>query len=572
MERIGRYQVERELGRGSMSIVYEALDPRIDRRLAIKVLREGYARDVASRQRFLREARAAGGLNHPNIVTVFDVGQTDGLPFIAMELLPGRTLADFLEADENPGPDGILDLAIQLAAALDYAHQRDVIHRDVKPANIHFNPETRTVKLMDFGIAAIDRGNTRQSGGIWGTPAFMAPEVIGGEEPGATSDLYALGVVLYRVLAGQLPWRAGSVGEMMAEITEQPPRPLVPRAAETPVELVELTRRLMAVAPADRPSSAASVLEELREIRSGFRRGLLRSVRQRSRAWRGPVVMGLVVAAALALGLVHVYRTQTEAMAQATYGYGDALASVIARETAESLILDDATALDMLVQDFAANPEVTYVHVSDRDGRVVVSTDAFLQGEERVDTPGQPVDRDQGSVRLIETAGGNLEFQVPVRFQARRVGEVQLGIDGRPLRAAASATLGMLALVFGIIVGIMAAGLAWLVRRQGRSIQRITWGLKQIARGQYDFRLEPRRPDEFSALYRQFNAMAIRLQGRHAAHGSESPQKPALGADPDTPVTDGTLDLSAPHEGDGGSGKRRDRSVLPLRKRRDDSA
>ena len=210
MERLGRYQIERELGRGSMSIVYEAFDPHINRQLAVKVLRERYARDVKSRQRFLREARSAGGLSHPNIVTVFDVGQFEGLPYLVMERLKGESLEDFLAAGNSLDPRQVIEIGIQLASALHYAHERGVIHRDIKPSNIYFDPDSGLVKLVDFGIAAIDRrireGKAVDDDTIVGTPRYMAPEQLQGDRPDHRSDLYSMGIVLYRLLAGKLPF------------------------------------------------------------------------------------------------------------------------------------------------------------------------------------------------------------------------------------------------------------------------------------------------------------------------------------------------------------------------------
>ncbi|MEX0915977.1 MAG: serine/threonine-protein kinase, partial [Wenzhouxiangellaceae bacterium] len=202
MERVGRYEIVRELGRGTMSIVYEGFDGRIDRHLAIKVLRQRYARDVGARQRFLREARAAGGLAHPNIVTVFDVGQAEATPYLVMEQLQGGTLEDWLDRDRLPELDTgmLIELAIQLARGLAYAHQHGVIHRDIKPANIHYDPKTNVAKMMDFGIAATERSTEEQESGrrIAGTLTHMAPELLSGDRADARSDLYSLGVVLYQ--------------------------------------------------------------------------------------------------------------------------------------------------------------------------------------------------------------------------------------------------------------------------------------------------------------------------------------------------------------------------------------
>lgn len=518
MERIGRYRIERELGRGSMSIVYEAFDPHINRHLAVKVLRERYARDLKSRQRFLREARSAGGLSHANIVTVFDVGQHEGLPFLVMERLKGQSLEEYLDDGGRLSVREILSIGIQLAGALDYAHDRGVIHRDVKPSNIYFDHESGLVKLVDFGIAAIgDRSRTdgEELDSIAGTPKYMAPEQIQGGELDGRTDLYALGVVLYRLLGGTVPFNAESIGALIHQIVHRPPTRLQAQDDRTPVDLIELIHRLLAKDPEARPASGSLVLEELQEIRGDLDRGLLNTVRGQPGTWRWLAALSLALIVVLGGGLTWVYHSQTRAMTESTYGYGDALASVIARETAEALLLDDTTALSNLVADFSVNPRITYLHISDRDGQVQASTDPFLQGEPRPRPARATLEREQGAVRLLSREDGNLEFQTPVRFQARRIGVVQLGIDGDQLEAAARTTLTMLALVFAVTLIVVGTGFSLLVRRQQRSIQRVSRGLQRIARGQYDARLESGRQDVFAPLFQGFNDMANRLEERH---------------------------------------------------------
>ena len=434
MERVGRYEIVRELGRGSMSIVYEGFDGRIDRHLAIKVLRQKYARDVAARQRFLREARAAGGLAHPNIVTVFDVGQAEATPYLVMELLKGGTLEDWLERDRLPELDTgmLIELAIQLARGLAYAHQRGVIHRDIKPANIHYSPKTNVAKMMDFGIAAIERDtddeNADSGNRIAGTMTHMAPELLAGQRADAQSDLYSLGVVLYQLLSGRLPFDASDLETLIQQIARHETRPLKSLRPDTPRELIDFTYRLMALEPESRPGSATQVADELVEIREGINSGIVQSVKRKSAPWRWPLITGMGVALVLVLGLNYLYRTQNQAMAETTFGFGDALTSLIAQETAEALILDDTTALSVLVSDFAANPEIRYLHISDTSGTVRASTNPYMRGEEAPSLAGTPIQRDSGSVSLTRAEDqGLLEFRVPIRFQARRVGQVNSG-------------------------------------------------------------------------------------------------------------------------------------------------
>jgi eukaryotic-like serine/threonine-protein kinase len=518
MERIGRYQVERELGRGTMSIVYKAFDQRIDRYLAVKVLREQFARDVTSRQRFLREARAAGGLGHHSIVTVFDVGQIDGVPYLAMELLDGETLADRLNAGYQPNVREILELAIQLTSALAYAHQRGVIHRDIKPANIHFDPETGVAKLLDFGIAGIKTRQDRELAAgqvVVGTPAYMAPEQMSGDAQDERCDLYALGVLLYRLLAGKLPFDHDKLGELMAAVVGEPPPALEPLHSDTPVELVEMTHRLLVKQPSGRYASAVEVLEELQDIRSGLNRGLLASARRKSQAWRWPLAVGAVVAVVLVLGLSHVYRSQNEAMAATTFGYGEGLASVIAREVAEPMLLDDGAALNNLVSDFSGNPKVLYLHIVDRSGRIQSSTHLFLQDEPVPALEDGILRREEAAIRVLQSRQGDLEFQVPIRFQARRLGEVYLGVDGSALHGAARSTLSMMVMVFLAAMAVILVGLVAMVRHQRRLIERLAWGLRRIGKGHYEFRLDGDRRDEFGLIYRRFNDMAMRLEERY---------------------------------------------------------
>jgi len=526
LERLGRYQIETELGRGTMSIVYKAFDPRIDRYIAIKVLREQFARNVNSRQRFLREARAAGGLGHPNIVTVFDVGQVDGLPYLAMELLEGATLAQRLDDDTPPEPRSVIELAIQLCSALSYAHERGVIHRDVKPANIHFDASSGIAKLLDFGIAGIEGRREKpvsEGGTVLGTPAYMAPEQMLGEGVDARCDLYALGVVLYRLLSGRLPFDEDNVNEQVSRVLNQPPPPLKPAHADTPKELVELTLRLLAKSPAGRHDSATDVLEELQDLRARLDRGLLGSARHRTFAWRWPALVGGLVALVLALGLGHVYRSQNEAMIATTFGFGEGLASVVAREVAEPLLMDDTTALGTLIADFAANPQVLYLHVVDRSGHVKSSTNLFLQDEQAPELESARLRRDEPTIRILQAGSGDLEFQVPVRFQARRIGEIHLGLDGSALSVAARGTMTMMGLVFLVALFVIVVAVAWIARQQRHSIERLTWGLRQIGKGNFDFRLEADRRDDFGSLYRRFNDMAMRLQERHGVRDVAGP-------------------------------------------------
>lgn len=237
MQRIGRYGVGEEIGRGAMAVIYRGFDPEIRRELAIKCLQDDYARRPEYRRRFLVEARAAGTLTHPGIVTIFDVGESGDRPFIAMELLDGITLAAFAEQFRPLLLRNVLKIAIQLTEALDYAHRNGVVHRDIKPENIIVTSATVNIKVMDFGIAQTlndPAWRADSDGYVAGSPHYMAPEQIRGLSTDARADLYSVGVVLYELLTGSTPFRGHEVEGLLTRVVRDPPPPLRPIVRDCP--------------------------------------------------------------------------------------------------------------------------------------------------------------------------------------------------------------------------------------------------------------------------------------------------------------------------------------------------
>lgn len=222
---LGRYQVEKELGKGAMGVVYLGKDPKIGRVVAIKTMAlsqefEGEELDDA-RERFFREAETAGRLQHQYIVTIFDAGEEHDLAFIAMEFLKGKDLADVSKTGQLLPIPKVLSIVARVAEALAYAHKLNVVHRDIKPANIMYDLETDSVKVTDFGIARITDSSKTKTGLVLGTPSFMSPEQIAGKKVDGRSDLYSLGVMLYQMLAGVVPFRGDSMAELMYKIANE---------------------------------------------------------------------------------------------------------------------------------------------------------------------------------------------------------------------------------------------------------------------------------------------------------------------------------------------------------------
>jgi hypothetical protein len=269
-KRFGRYVVLGELGRGAMGMVYRAVDPIIEREVAVKTLLPNLRDEVMaeSRERFLREARSAGRLNHPNIVTIHDVGEEDGTAYIAMELLDGRTLQDMLLDAKRMPFATIADIAAQVADALDHAKRFGIVHRDVKPANIVVSA-SGCAKLADFGVAHVPSSSMTLSGASLGSPRYMSPEQVLGQPVDPRSDIFSLGVVLYEMLVGSTPFeRPGdtTVFALMNRVAGETHRPVHEVDPGIPAAFDRILAHALAKSPAERYERAGDMANDLRNL------------------------------------------------------------------------------------------------------------------------------------------------------------------------------------------------------------------------------------------------------------------------------------------------------------------
>jgi len=269
--RLGRYEILGELGRGAMGVVYRARDPIIDRVVALKTINLALtgAALASFEERFFQEARSAGRLNHPNIVTIYDAGKADGVAYIAMEFLEGTSLREILDEQAPLSVPRILETVAQVARGLAYAHENGVVHRDIKPANI-IVLKNRRPKITDFGIARLGEADGPASERA-GSPKYMSPEQIRGDVTlDGRSDVFSLGTVLYEMLTGKPPFAGESVMEIMQAVLEHtPPVPSVVDA-HVPPELDGVVMRMLAKRPDDRYPSARSLFRELRRVDENF--------------------------------------------------------------------------------------------------------------------------------------------------------------------------------------------------------------------------------------------------------------------------------------------------------------
>ncbi|MDE2091226.1 MAG: protein kinase [Gammaproteobacteria bacterium] len=273
---LGRYELIKELGRGAMSVVYLGRDQKINRTVAIKTLSfkdefgGGVPEDVS--QRFFREAETAGRLNHPNIVTIYDVGEDQGLAYIAMDYLAGESLEHYTTPGNLLPIGETMAVVIKVAEALEYAHSRQVVHRDIKPANIMYERKTGQLKITDFGVASLLNAARTRAGTILGSPSYMSPEQVAGNKADGRSDLYSLGVTLYQLLRGELPFEAPSLTGLMFKVSNTPTPDVTFLRPDIPPRLKDVVERAMQKNPDARFQTGMELATALRMCRGNFKR------------------------------------------------------------------------------------------------------------------------------------------------------------------------------------------------------------------------------------------------------------------------------------------------------------
>jgi serine/threonine protein kinase/Leucine-rich repeat (LRR) protein len=266
--RLGPYRVLKVLGAGGMGVVFEAEDPQLRRKVALKAMKPALAASATAKQRFVREAQSTAAIKHDHIVTIYQVGEDRGIPFLAMEFLEGAALDAWLKKGRQPTLAQILRIGREMARGLAAAHQRGLIHRDIKPANVWLEAPQGRVKILDFGLArgTKDDSQLTQSGAIVGTPAYMSPEQANGHKVDHRTDLFSLGCVLYRLCTGQMPFKGENTMATLMCVVSEHPRPAHEVNAKVPRVLSDLVMQLLAKDPAGRPDSARDVIEAIQAI------------------------------------------------------------------------------------------------------------------------------------------------------------------------------------------------------------------------------------------------------------------------------------------------------------------
>jgi len=271
---LGRYEIDRVLGRGAMATVYLGRDPAINRKVAIKTVALAKEFDEEelqdAKRQFRREAESAGRLNHPNIIAIYDAGEDDDVSYLAMEYFEGVSLLEHATPDNLMPAKWVLELCARAAEALEYAHRQNVVHRDIKPANLMYHAATDTLKLTDFGIARLTDSSRTKTGVILGTPSYMSPEQLSASGVRGSSDLYSLGVTMYQLLTGQAPFRADSIPKLMDKIMNEEHIPLGQLRNDIPACVDTILTKCMAKDQEDRFSNGREMAMALRDCAKNF--------------------------------------------------------------------------------------------------------------------------------------------------------------------------------------------------------------------------------------------------------------------------------------------------------------
>jgi len=517
---LGRYRILEEVGRGATALVYRAYDPQLDRFLAIKVLRDRLARDEDYRDSFIHEARLAAQLTHPNIVTIFDVGITDGKPYIAMELLEGATLEQILKSRGKLPIKSTLAITNQLASALVYAHKQGVVHRDIKPGNILILKDKKTTKLTDFGIAQIDE-NLSKSGGladkVLGTPEYMSPEQILGQPVDHRSDLYSTGVLIYRMLSGLPPFIADDLGELFKQIIKNKMPELVIDNAQVKDDLKDLLRKLLQKRPEKRYQNASFLVSELRQISNKLsKKNSAKKPFYSSLTTRWTLTMAGAVFLSMCVGLVVVYWMQYKALSGITFDYGHTVGQMIARQSSEAIVLDDPVGLNVLLKENAKNEQLESVVILDLSNKVLASNQDQNVGKEFVkpskDELVKVIDTTEIYQKTLSDNKELFEVSTPIYFADKKVGSLFLSFSAVSIYQVSNTTLVTMLLVMLVTLFIVSFATILLAKQTSRDYKRVADGLRKMSVGRIDARILSHKSNEAGQLFAAFNQLAAYLE------------------------------------------------------------
>jgi serine/threonine-protein kinase len=553
--KIGRYEIECLVGEGAMAKVYRARDPEIDRVVAVKVLKDEHCVDEDYVNRFLREAKAAGAISHPNIVTVFDVGRFGNAPYITMEFLDEKSLADALSEHEKLPIKRVVSIGIQLARALDLAHRRGIVHRDVKPGNILLMEKGEAVKITDFGIARLDRSEDLQkthAGTVIGTPRYMSPEQAAGRAVDGRSDLFSLGVILYELLTGKKAFDSSNVATLMLQIMQKDPEPCRALAPDVPASLQRIVSRLLQKRPQQRFQTGAQLAEALERELAAIAAREEETSRNKfiPLRVRWAISAGAALATLFLVSLGIVYYVERQVVRAQVIDSGAAIAKFIATETAVPVLSQNWVPLELFVKDASERGSFDYLAVTDHDHIVKAATSQDIVGKPFAPPPNaslivKAADFTASEVNLPDGKAVFL-FDTPILFQKTEIGRIYVGINRAGMDSVLRSTLLLMSNI-GILTVLSAVGMLYVFGGLlGRPMRLLNNAMRDLGLGDLDRRIAETRNDEFGQLFSAYNHMADAVQVRFAKDGDIAGPRAGVAMDPSQPkIGDSVTDVEA---------------------------
>jgi eukaryotic-like serine/threonine-protein kinase len=527
LETVGRYKVQEKIGEGAMADVYRAYDPSINRTLAIKVLKNEFLQDEEYAGRFLREAKAAGALSHPNIVTIFDVGEVSGHPFIVMELLDGKPLDKLMSERQKLTLEETMNIGLQLARALDYAHAQGIIHRDIKPSNIMISSDGQSVKILDYGIARLNENDAllgqevlkTQVGAVLGTPRYMSPEQALGQTSDGRSDLYSVGIVLYELLTGKKAFSSGSMATLMLQITQQDPEPISKLVPEAPGGLTFIINKLLSKKPEKRFQKGAELAAALKRELAAIE--ALKAEKTKPRSMPLPIKVTLLASlftlAVLAGSIWAALAKQNKVMQQMAVTSGSAISGFVANNIGTNMLSQDWDQVSVFVKVAAEDKNVEDMVVVDVNNIVRGAKDSALEGK-LYNAPSGKVISQANNITVMETHAGTgallFQFRQPVVYAQGTRGKVYISLRQNAFEAASALSRNVL-LGLGLVTLLSVIAVAYTIAALlARPIKRLREAFADASVGNMDFRISHNRKDEFGELFDGFNRMASAVQSR----------------------------------------------------------
>lgn len=518
LKQIGRHEIKHWLGSGATADVFLAFDPEIRRTLAIKSLKKKHSADADYVARFMQESKAAGVLSHPNIVTIYDVGQADDKPYIVMEFVDGEPLDGIIAQNGAFSLNATLSIGAQIADALNYAHSVGVVHRDIKPSNLMLLKDNVTIKITDFGIARRETGDDLEktrAGTMLGTPQYMSPEQVLGLPLDGRSDLFSLGSVLYLMATGEKPFQADTVGQVMSAITHSHPRPIREIDPDFPQGLQSIIMKLLAREPGDRYQSGAALKADLLDELQALE-GFEQTADQRSpRSIRNKLTASMAALAATVTILfgLYLHDRQSEVFTGLAIDSGASMTKLAASEIAEALIVGDTGRMEITVNSITQERSFVYLDVGDREGVIIASNMPDRVGQ----LMDEPVLFEPGdtNVKVVEAADREyrklFKFTAPVNYADTRVGTISLGLSGNALESALTNSLIMLFIIALITTALVSWSAWYLIGVVSNPLLKVQAALKELSRGGLTERISHKRKDQVGELYDAFNTLAEQI-------------------------------------------------------------